>query len=130
VLNAKEKKNAALQSSDAHGQRRARSGDPLRIERRRYDNIHNRGQPQKQGIGFHRLYRRRCLGYARRNQRRYLQKGVLVLIEGRLKLRPYQSKGGEKHKAAEVVMSLLQILGRKTDDGDHDASEVTPAKRL
>lgn len=47
----------------------------------------------------------------------YLKKGTLVLIEGRLTIRPYEPKGGEKHKAAEVVMSLLQMLGRRSSDG-------------
>lgn len=46
-----------------------------------------------------------------------LKKGTLVLIEGRLTIRLYESKGGERHKAAEVVMSLLQMLGRRTSDG-------------
>jgi single-strand DNA-binding protein len=52
----------------------------------------------------------------------YLKKGTLVLVEGRLAIRSYESKGGEKHKAAEVVISLLQMLGRsKSDGGPSDA---------
>jgi single-strand DNA-binding protein len=47
----------------------------------------------------------------------YLKKGTLVLIEGRLATRSYESKGGEKHKAAEVVISMLQMLGRPKSDG-------------
>jgi single-strand DNA-binding protein len=47
----------------------------------------------------------------------YLKKGTLVLVEGRLAIRSYESKGGEKHKAAEVVLSLLQMLGRSKSDG-------------
>lgn len=47
----------------------------------------------------------------------YLKKGTLVLIEGRLTIRVYESKSGERHSAAEVVMSLLQMLGRSTRDG-------------
>jgi single-strand DNA-binding protein len=47
----------------------------------------------------------------------YLKKGALVLVEGRLAISPYESKGGEKHKAAEVVISLLQMLGRSKSDG-------------
>jgi single-strand DNA-binding protein len=46
-----------------------------------------------------------------------LKKGTLVLVEGRLTIRSYESKGGEKHKAAEVVLSLLQMLGRSKSDG-------------
>jgi single-strand DNA-binding protein len=47
----------------------------------------------------------------------YLKKGALVLVEGRLAISSYESKGGEKHKAAEVVISLLQIFGRTKSDG-------------
>jgi single-strand DNA-binding protein len=42
----------------------------------------------------------------------YLRKGVSVLVEGRLSMRSYESKSGEKHKAAEVVMSFMQMLNR------------------
>lgn len=34
------------------------------------------------------------------------------MVEGRLSVRSYESKTGEKHKAAEVVISLMQMLGR------------------
>jgi single-strand DNA-binding protein len=44
----------------------------------------------------------------------YLTKGMPVLVEGRLAIRPYESKSGEKHKAAEVVISLMQMLNRST----------------
>jgi single-stranded DNA-binding protein len=45
-----------------------------------------------------------------------------VLVEGRLAIRSCESKGGEKHKAAEVVISLLQMLGRmKSGGGLNDA---------
>ena len=60
----------------------------------------------------------------------HLKKGALVLIEGRLTLRAYESKSGEKHKAAEIVMSLLQMLGRRTSDVGNQAEpepEVTSA---
>jgi single-strand DNA-binding protein len=44
----------------------------------------------------------------------YLTKGMPVLVEGRLAIRPYESKSGEKHKAAEVVISSMQMLSRGT----------------
>jgi single-strand DNA-binding protein len=47
----------------------------------------------------------------------YLKKGSSVLAEGRLSIRSYESKSGEKHKAAEVVMGFMQMLNRATDDG-------------
>ena len=51
----------------------------------------------------------------------YLKKGTLVLVEGRLTIRPYESRGGEKHKAAEVVISLLQLLARTTSESANHA---------
>jgi single stranded DNA-binding protein len=42
----------------------------------------------------------------------YLKKGMPVLVEGRLSIRSYESKSGEKHKAAEVVISFMQMLKR------------------
>ena len=40
----------------------------------------------------------------------YLRKGSSVLVESRLSMRSYQSKGGEKLKAAEFAMSFMQML--------------------
>ena len=52
---------------------------------------------------------------------RYLKKGMLVLLEGRLAIRSYESKAGEKHKAAEIVLASLQMLARATNGGARDA---------
>ena len=46
----------------------------------------------------------------------YLKKGRFVLVEGRLATRSYESKHGEKHRAAEVVISLLQMFRRMKAD--------------
>jgi single-strand DNA-binding protein len=47
----------------------------------------------------------------------HLNKGMSVLVEGRLAIRAYESKSGEKHKVAEVVMSSMQMLNRVPGDG-------------
>jgi single-strand DNA-binding protein len=61
----------------------------------------------------------------------YLKKGTLVLVEGRLAIRPYESKGGEKHKAAEVVISLLQMLSRaKINDTPSNAEPQDLSRAL
>jgi single-strand DNA-binding protein len=56
----------------------------------------------------------------------YLKKGMPVLVEGRLAIRTYESKSGEKHKAAEVVMSFMQMLtrARSADDGAKNEAET------
>ncbi len=48
----------------------------------------------------------------------YLKKGMPVLVEGRLAIRNYETKEGEKRKAIEVVASDMQMLGSKTYGGD------------
>jgi single-strand DNA-binding protein len=55
----------------------------------------------------------------------YLKKGMPVLVEGRLAIRAYESKGGEKHKAAEVVMSHMQMLNRAETRGGNEAAIAT-----
>ena len=43
----------------------------------------------------------------------YLKKGNPVAIEGRLSIRGYQAKTGEKRTMVEVVADGMQMLGRK-----------------
>ena len=42
----------------------------------------------------------------------YLKKGMSVLVDGRLSIRSYETEEGEKRKAAEVVVSVMQMLDR------------------
>jgi len=43
----------------------------------------------------------------------YLKKGMSALVEGRLVIRDYTNKEGEKRKAIEVVASDMQMLDSK-----------------
>ena len=43
----------------------------------------------------------------------YLRKGAGALVEGRLTIRNYETKDGEKRKAVEIVASDVQFLGSK-----------------
>ncbi len=43
----------------------------------------------------------------------YLKKGMSCLVEGRLSIRAYESKDGEKRKATEVVISEMKMLDRR-----------------
>ncbi len=43
----------------------------------------------------------------------YLKKGMSVLVEGRLSIRSYETKEGEKRKATEVVCDNMQMLDSK-----------------
>lgn len=43
----------------------------------------------------------------------YLKKGRLVAVEGRLQIRKYDSKSGEKKTATEVIVDDMQMLDFK-----------------
>jgi single-strand DNA-binding protein len=52
----------------------------------------------------------------------YLKKGMSVLVEGRLVVRNYETKEGEKRKAVEVVAVNMQMLDSKSrTNGEHAA---------
>src|SRR5471030_2123242 len=51
---------------------------------------------------------------------KYLQKGKLVYIEGKLRTRSFEDKEGIKKYTTEVVAENFTLLGRKTDF-EHDA---------
>jgi single-strand DNA-binding protein len=42
----------------------------------------------------------------------YLKKGMSVLVEGRLVIRPYDDKEGNKRKATEIVIDTMQMLDK------------------
>jgi single-strand DNA-binding protein len=47
----------------------------------------------------------------------YLKKGMSVLVEGRLVIRSYDDKDGNKRKATEVVIDNMQMLDAKGGGG-------------
>ena len=55
----------------------------------------------------------------------FLIKGRPVAIEGRLQIRSFESKGGEKKTMTEVVADNMQMLGRKTGSENVRSEEPT-----
>jgi single-strand DNA-binding protein len=58
---------------------------------------------------------------------KFLQKGKLVYIEGKLRTRSFEDKEGVKKYTTEVVAENFTMLGRKTDfenDGNHRPAVV------
>src|SRR5476651_664882 len=56
---------------------------------------------------------------------KFLQKGKLVYIEGKLRTRSFEDKDGVKKYTTEVVAENFTILGRKTDfEPDNYSSQV------
>jgi len=58
----------------------------------------------------------------------YLKKGMSVLVEGRLVIRSYDDKDGQKRKATEVVIDNMQMLDRK--NGNESGSKPFAVNRL
>jgi len=52
----------------------------------------------------------------------YLKKGMSVLVEGRLVIRSYEDKDGNKRKATEVVIDNMQMLDSKGGGGGSRAN--------
>src|SRR5580704_4138488 len=55
----------------------------------------------------------------------YLKKGMTVLVDGRLAIRQYETKEGEKRKVTEVVANDMQMLDSRNSrpaDGDGGGS--------
>ncbi|HEV2740355.1 MAG TPA: single-stranded DNA-binding protein [Candidatus Elarobacter sp.] len=50
----------------------------------------------------------------------YLKKGMSCLVDGRLSIRSYETKEGEKRKATEVVVNTMQMLDRANRGGGGD----------
>ena len=54
----------------------------------------------------------------------YLKKGMSCLVEGRLSIRQYDDKDGNKRQATEVVINTMQMLGSRDRS---ESGGATPA---
>jgi single-strand DNA-binding protein len=68
---------------------------------------------------------------------KYLKKGSLVYIEGRIETREWQDKEGQKRYSTEIIANEMRMLGGKGDGGgagagrsasDDTESHATPAE--
>jgi single-strand DNA-binding protein len=55
----------------------------------------------------------------------YLKKGSNTLIEGRLVIRSYDDKDGNKRKATEVVIDNMQMLGSRPGGGSENGGDFS-----
>ncbi len=58
----------------------------------------------------------------------YLKKGSNTLVEGRLVIRSYDDKDGNKRKATEVVIDNMQMLGARPPGADGGGGEYAGAR--
>lgn len=59
-----------------------------------------------------------------------LTKGRLVAVEGRIQIRDFMTKEGEKRRVAEVLANTVQFLDRGTKEGYAPARENTEREPL
>jgi single-strand DNA-binding protein len=57
---------------------------------------------------------------------KYLQKGKLVYIEGKLRTRSFEDREGHKKYTTEVVAENFTMLGRKSDFESNNGGHQTP----
>jgi single-strand DNA-binding protein len=57
----------------------------------------------------------------------YLKKGRPVAIEGRLQIRSYTGRDGQKRTMSEVIADNMQMLGKKPGEPAASNNETTPA---
>src|SRR5882762_5705530 len=61
---------------------------------------------------------------------KYLQKGKLVYIEGKLRTRHFEDKEGHKKYTTEIVAENFTMLGRKTDfENENGNSGLQPSSK-
>jgi len=60
---------------------------------------------------------------------KFLQKGKLVYIEGKLRTRSFEDKEGNKKYTTEVVAENFTMLGRKTDFDDGEEPQNNKNER-
>ncbi len=60
---------------------------------------------------------------------KFLQKGKLVYIEGKLRTRSFEDKEGNKKYTTEVVAENFTMLGRKTDFEDDEEPQNNKNER-
>lgn len=61
---------------------------------------------------------------------KYVTKGSLIAIDGRLQVRNYEDKEGKKRTIAEVVAENIQLLGSKTERQEVEQEEMPPLDEI
>lgn len=64
-------------------------------------------------------------GYLADTAEKYIKKGTLLYIEGKIRTRSYNDQSGNKRNITEIVADALQLLGRKESS---DSSYSQPSQ--
>ncbi len=57
---------------------------------------------------------------------KYVKKGELLYIEGRLRTRSWDDKDGNKRYTTEILADAMKMLGKKSPDSGSDQGETEP----
>ena len=57
---------------------------------------------------------------------KYVKKGDLLYLEGKIKNRSWEDKDGQKHYIAEIVCDTLKMLGGKKEESTQESAPETP----
>ena len=61
----------------------------------------------------------------------YLNKGKLVLVEGRIQVRSFEDQSGQRRWATEIVARNIQMLDKKpTASGSAPTAETAPSEEV
>ena len=58
----------------------------------------------------------------------YLKKGRMAAVDGRLQIRSYENREGQKVRVAEIVAQSVRFLDRGNDNGTHTNSSSQPQR--
>lgn len=70
-----------------------------------------------------------CFGRQAETASEYLSKGNLVMIEGRLQWRSWETPDGQKRSKHEVIANHIQFMPRSSGGQNEDGRERYPASR-
>lgn len=60
---------------------------------------------------------------------RYLRKGSLIYIEGRIQTREWEDRDGNRRRTTEIVARNMQMLGSRSDEMGMGAGAQRPSSR-
>lgn len=59
---------------------------------------------------------------------RYVKKGTLLYVEGKIRSRSYDDKDGNKRYITEIEADNFQMVGRKSDDNQQSTGNTQPSQ--
>jgi single-strand DNA-binding protein len=88
----------------------------------------NRIFKDKQGVKREQVQFHNCVAFGRTAEivGQYVEKGQLIMVEGRIETRSWETKSGTKAYATEIIVESLQMGSRavRTSGGEEDREEA------